>query len=84
MLPSWEAAQFEDLLGRWAMNLMLINVSTRRSWPARSAALPEGDILGSGLCRRVEVGGVASVRGVVGGTDEAVRWRPTCRSWTCW
>src|ERR1035437_5499787 len=29
-LPSWEAAQSEDLLGRWAMNLMLINVSTRR------------------------------------------------------
>ena len=25
-LPSWEAAQAEDWLGRWAMNLMLINV----------------------------------------------------------
>ena len=28
-LPSWTAAQAEDWLGRWAMNLMLINVSTR-------------------------------------------------------
>src|ERR1700730_9959526 len=26
-LPSWTAAQAEDWLGRWAMNLMLINVS---------------------------------------------------------
>jgi transposase-like protein len=41
-LPSWEAAQSEDLLGRWAMNLMLINVSTRRV--GRAVRLPEGDI----------------------------------------
>ena len=25
-LPSWETAQAEDWLGRWALNLMLINV----------------------------------------------------------
>jgi len=42
LLPSWDAAQSEDLLGRWAMNLMLINVSTRRF--ARAVRLPEGDI----------------------------------------
>ena len=30
-LPTWTAAQAEDWLGRWAMNLMLINVSTRNS-----------------------------------------------------
>jgi len=42
VLPSWEAAQSEDLLGRWAMNLMLINVSTRRF--GRAVRLPEGDI----------------------------------------
>lgn len=42
MLPSWEATQSEDLLGRWAMNLMLINVSTRRF--GRAVRLPEGDI----------------------------------------
>jgi hypothetical protein len=41
-LPSWEAGQSEDLLGRWAMNLMLINVSTRRF--GRAVRLPEGDI----------------------------------------
>jgi hypothetical protein len=29
-LPTWSAAQAEDWLGRWAMNLMLINVSTRK------------------------------------------------------
>ena len=41
-IPSWEAAQAEDWLGRWAMNLMLINVSTRRF--ERAVRLPEGDI----------------------------------------
>ena len=29
-IPSWETAVEEDWLGRWAMNLMLINVSTRQ------------------------------------------------------
>src|ERR1700753_1771002 len=42
LLPSWDAAQAEDWLGRWAMNLMLINVSTRRF--GRAVRLPEGDI----------------------------------------
>jgi putative transposase len=41
-LPSWEGAQAEDWLGRWALNLMLINVSTRRF--GRAVRLPEGDI----------------------------------------
>ena len=41
-LPSWEAAQSGDFLGRWATNLMLINVSTRRF--TRAVRLPEGDI----------------------------------------
>ena len=41
-LPSWQAAQAEDWLGRWAMNLMLINVSTRKL--RRAARLPEGDL----------------------------------------
>ena len=41
-LPSWETAQAEDWLGRWALNLMLINVSTRRF--GRAVRLPEGDI----------------------------------------
>jgi len=41
-LPSWEAAQSEDFLDRWAMNLMLINVSTRKF--RRAVRLPEGDV----------------------------------------
>jgi len=41
-LPSWRAAQADDWLGRWAMNLMLINVSTRRF--GRAVRLPEGDV----------------------------------------
>src|SRR5262249_60010167 len=38
-LPTWTAAQAEDWLGRWATNLMLINVSTRK---LRRVRLPEG------------------------------------------
>jgi transposase-like protein len=41
-LPSWTAAQEEDWLGKWAMNLMLINVSTRKF--GRAVRLPEGDL----------------------------------------
>jgi len=41
-LPSWEAAMAEDWLGRWALNLMLINVSTRKF--GRAMRLPEGDV----------------------------------------
>ena len=43
--PSWEA-RAEDWLGRWATNLMLINVSTRRF--GRAVRLPEGDIAAAG------------------------------------
>ena len=41
-LPTWTAAQTEDWLGRWAMNLMLINVSTRKL--RRAVRLPDGDL----------------------------------------
>ncbi len=41
-LPSWEAAIAEDWLGKWALNLMLINVSTRKF--GRAVRLPEGDV----------------------------------------
>src|SRR6266487_2429413 len=41
-LPTWTSAQAEDWLGRWAMNLMLINVSTRKL--RRAVRLPEGDL----------------------------------------
>src|SRR5450755_2427189 len=51
-IPSWEGAAAEDWLGRWAMNQMLINVSTRKF--ASSVRLPEGDIAagaGTGLSK---------------------------------
>jgi len=41
-LPSWERAVAEDWLGRWAMNLMLVGVTTRRF--GRAVRLPEGDV----------------------------------------
>jgi len=42
VLPSWAAAQDEALLNQWAMNQMLINVSTRKF--RRSVRLPNGDV----------------------------------------
>jgi hypothetical protein len=42
VLPSWAAALGEDWLGQWAMNQMLINVSTRKF--RRSVRLPGGDV----------------------------------------
>lgn len=51
-LPSWETAHSEDWLGRWATNLMLINVSTRKF--RRAVRLPEGDVpaaKGSGVSK---------------------------------
>jgi transposase-like protein len=51
-LESWERAIDEDWLGQWAMNLMLINVSTRKF--RRAVRLPEGDVsapAGSGVSK---------------------------------
>ena len=51
-LPSWEEAVSTDLLGKWAMNLMLINVSTRKY--GRAVRLGEGGIgapSGSGVSK---------------------------------
>lgn len=41
-LASFAAGQHEDWLGQWAMNQMLINISTRRF--RRSVRLPGGDV----------------------------------------
>ena len=80
-LPSWETAVSEDLLGKWAMNLMLINVSTRRF--GRAVRLPEGDI------RRARVPACPSRRCRAASWRCRRRawrngWRPICPSWTCW
>ena len=42
VLPSWEQAVAEDWLGAWAMNQMLLNVSTRKF--KCSMRLPQGDV----------------------------------------
>ncbi|MDA3887432.1 MAG: IS256 family transposase [Allgaiera sp.] len=51
-LPSWQEAASTGLLGQWAMNLMLINVSTRKF--GRAVRLPEAGVsaaAGSGLSK---------------------------------
>ena len=51
-LPSWEHALEEDWLGKWAINLMLLNVSTRKF--RRAVRHPEGDVpasAGSGVSK---------------------------------
>lgn len=52
ILPSWQSALAEDFLGKWAMNQMLINVSTRKF--KRSVRLPGEGVPapdGSGLSK---------------------------------
>ena len=59
-LASWEAAMTEDLLGNWALNLMLLTVSPRQL--GRAVRLPAVDVSGrqgagiskSAVSRRVE------------------------------
>jgi transposase-like protein len=69
-LRSWTAAQAEDWLGRWAMNLMLINVSTRKL--KRAVRLPEGDlpaVMGDGTSKSA-----ASRRFVALSADRMAAW----------
>jgi putative transposase len=70
VLPSWEAAMAEDWLGQWALNLMLINVSTRKF--SRAVRLPEGDVpapTGAGLSKSA-----ASRRFVALSADRMKEW----------
>jgi putative transposase len=69
-LPTWMAAQAEDWLGCWAMNLMLINVSTRKF--RRAVRLPEGDLpiaVGDGTSKSA-----ASRRFVALSTERLAEW----------
>ncbi len=69
-LPTWTAAQAEDWLGRWAMNLMLINVSTRKL--RRAVRLPDGDlsaVTGDGTSKSA-----ASRRFVALSTERLAEW----------
>ncbi len=45
-LPSWEVFRDGDLLLEWALNLMVLNVSTRKY--RRAMRLPEDDLPGVG------------------------------------
>ena len=75
-LPSWEGAMTEDWLGKWAMNQMLINVSTRKF--ERSMRLPEGDVddadkaekLLRNLARRLERDWEGVAASILEGLDE--------------
>ena len=69
-LPSWEAAVAEDWLRKWAMNQMLINVSTRRF--ARSGSAARGRRSGAYGVWSVEIGCFPPLRGAVGGAHEGV------------
>ena len=81
VLPTWTAAQAEDWLGRWAMNLMLINVSTRKL--KRAVRLPDGDLpafAGGGTSKTA-----TSRRFVALSAERWPRgWPRTCRSLTFW
>ena len=69
-LPNWQAAQAEDWLGRWAMNLMLINVSTRKL--RRAVRLPEGDL--PALCGDGTSKSAASRRFVALSAERMAAW----------
>ncbi len=71
VLPSWEAAQSIGPFQAAHDEPDVDQCLDPAVWPV-PVRLPEGDIPAAACSRRVEVGGVASVRGVVGGTDEAV------------
>jgi transposase-like protein len=70
VLPTWAAAQGEDWLGRWAMNLMLINVSTRKF--KRAVRLPEGDV--PAVARDGTSKSAASRRFVALSTERMAAW----------
>jgi putative transposase len=65
-LPTWTAAQAEDWLGRWATNLMLINVSTRKL--RHAVRLPNGD------CRSCTSKSAASRRFVALSAERLAEW----------
>ena len=78
-MPSWEAAQSEDLLSKWTVSQMLINISTPKF--RRSVRLPEGDIpvvKGAAVFKAA-----VSRRGIIGGMLEGLDGSGTCPDWTC-
>ena len=80
-LPSWEGAMTEDWLGKWAMNQMLITVSTRKF--EHSVRLPEGDVpaVQRLWCRNRRLPGILCA---VGGATEGMSWRVIFPASGCW
>src|SRR5258707_7596653 len=64
-LPSWERAVAEDWLGKWAMNLMLINVSTRKF--RREGRLPEGGVPAPAAGGGSDGGALPDLAAILGG-----------------
>jgi len=77
------AARVEDWIGRWAMNLMLVNVSTRRF--GRAVRLREGDVPMFPAPHDAGVSKSAALRRFVALSTERMRvgWRPTCPGSIC-
>ena len=74
ILPSWKSAVGENWLGEWAMNQMLIAVSTRKF--ERLVRLPGGRRAGPAGRRSVEIGDLAALRRAVCGAHEAMDGDP--------
>ncbi len=69
-LESWQVLRDGDRLLEWALNLMVLNVSTRKY--RRAVRLPEGDLPGVGGDGHLEVGGFPAFRGAVAQEDEGL------------
>ena len=69
-LESWQALRDGNLLLEWALNLMVLNVSTRKYH--RAVRLPEGDLGESAWRRHLEVGRFPALCGAVTQEDEGL------------
>ena len=69
-MESWQALRDGNLLLEWALNLMVLNVSTRKYH--RAVRLPEGDLAKSAWRRHLEVGRFPALCGAVTQEDEGL------------
>ena len=69
-LESWQALRDGNLLLEWALNLMVLNVSTRKYH--RAVRLPEGDLAKARGGRHLEVGRFPALCGAVTQEDEGL------------
>jgi len=64
-VPSWKAAVAEDWLGKWAVNQVLINLSTRKF--ARSVRSSDGDVPAPSDPGLTKLAVLPPVRNAIGG-----------------